>query len=95
MYINVLELICIHPLQSIRLFLNKFNAWTTTTVFTYPVHSITVGGTIVSAPAALDGKQWIDVNRRSASLSFYGDSNADLWNWFEISKASVAHISRG
>lgn len=75
------------------MFLNKFNSWCKASVSTYEVRSITVGSQIVAAP--LNGNQWVDLNRGAPSLSFYGDSSSLLWNYFEIIKPSVAHISRG
>lgn len=85
-------------LQSIRLFLHKFNSWcNNSAVKTFEVHSITVGGLVVVAPPVADdgAQQWIDFNRKARSLSFFGESNSTIWNYFEIPREAVGSISRG
>lgn len=82
-------------IQDIRLFLNRYNGWAPSNVSSFEVRAIVVGGRQVVSPPVLRNQQWIDLNRRGCSLSFYGDSTSLLWNYFEIQKHSVGHISRG
>ena len=77
----------------IRRFLNQFNRWCASSVSTYQVVSVAIDG--VPVPSPTHEQQWVDCNLRHGSLSFYGASTGSLWNYFEVPRDSVSHLSKG